>query len=175
MLVAGAFAANPSGPIGPGYVGWVEGHGELVRRGRADGRYADDLIDAAASVITTHFRSANERPAYIVPVPSLRRPALVADLAARLSASLGWPVLDALEHIRLHPPQADMRNSHQQAANLIGAFRVAARLDDEPILLLDDVADSKWTLTVLGDLLQGHGSGSVYPFVLAVTNVSTGE
>jgi 2-oxoglutarate dehydrogenase E1 component len=27
LIVAGAFAANPSGPIGPGYVGWVEGHG----------------------------------------------------------------------------------------------------------------------------------------------------
>jgi ATP-dependent DNA helicase RecQ len=39
------------------------------------------------------------------------------------------------------------------------------------VLLVDDIADSKWTLTVLGDLLQRHGSGKVYTFALAVTNM----
>jgi 2-oxoglutarate dehydrogenase E1 component len=27
LIVNGAFAVTPSGPIGPGYVGWVESHG----------------------------------------------------------------------------------------------------------------------------------------------------
>jgi ATP-dependent DNA helicase RecQ len=37
------------------------------------------------------------------------------------------------------------------------------------VLLVDDTADSKWTLTLVADLLQRPGSGPVYPFVLAVT------
>ena len=65
-----------------------------------------------------------------------------------------------------------MRNSHQQAANILGHFTVSSAFPNEPLLLVDDIADSKWTLTVLGDLLQGYGAGRVYPFVLAVTNTS---
>jgi 2-oxoglutarate dehydrogenase E1 component len=42
LLVDGAFAPNPSGPIGPGYVGWVEptGHGPAPANG-ANGSHAD--------------------------------------------------------------------------------------------------------------------------------------
>jgi hypothetical protein len=34
------------------------------------------------------------------------------------------------------------------------------------------MADSRWTLTVLGDLLQRHGAKTVHPFVIATTNTS---
>jgi len=40
------------------------------------------------------------------------------------------------------------------------------------VLLVDDIADSKWTLTMIGDLLQRNGALVVHPFALAVTNVS---
>jgi ATP-dependent DNA helicase RecQ len=36
-----------------------------------------------------------------------------------------------------------------------------------PVLLVDDVVDSGWTLTLLAVMLQQHGSGLVYPFALA--------
>jgi ATP-dependent DNA helicase RecQ len=65
-----------------------------------------------------------------------------------------------------------MRNSFQQAANVRDRFEVVMSLKGETILLVDDITDSKWTMTVLGDLLQRKGSGSVFPFVLAVTNTS---
>ena len=32
---------------------------------------------------------------------------------------------------------------------------------------MDDVVDSRWTLTVAGHLLRTHGSGLVYPFAFA--------
>jgi len=35
------------------------------------------------------------------------------------------------------------------------------------VLLIDDVVDSRWTLTVAAVLLREHGSGPVYPFALA--------
>ena len=35
------------------------------------------------------------------------------------------------------------------------------------ILLVDDVVDSRWTLTVCGDILMHNGANKVYPFALA--------
>ena len=37
-----------------------------------------------------------------------------------------------------------------------------------PVLLVDDLVDSRWTLTVAGSLLREHGAGPVLPFALAV-------
>jgi ATP-dependent DNA helicase RecQ len=107
-----------------------------------------------------------------VPVPSLRRPTLVEDFAARLAQGLGLPFKGALQHVHLHPSQTEMRNSFQQASNVTSRFSVSTPLNGEAILLIDDIADSKWTMTILGDLLQRHGSGPVCPFALAVTNTS---
>jgi phosphoribosylpyrophosphate synthetase len=39
-----------------------------------------------------------------------------------------------------------------------------------PVLLIDDMVDSKWTLTVAGYLLTTHGSGPVFPLALASTS-----
>jgi ATP-dependent DNA helicase RecQ len=95
----------------------------------------------------------------------------VPDFAERLAQALGLPYAAAIQHIVQHPPQSEMRNSFQQALNVWSKFVVPSKLKGSPVLLVDDIADSKWTLTVIGDLLQRHGSGPVYPFVLAVTNV----
>jgi ATP-dependent DNA helicase RecQ len=36
-----------------------------------------------------------------------------------------------------------------------------------PVLLVDDIVDSGWTMTLAAALLRRHGSGPVYPFALA--------
>jgi ATP-dependent DNA helicase RecQ len=41
------------------------------------------------------------------------------------------------------------------------------RLPVSPVLLLDDVVDSGWTLTMAAVLLRQYGSGPVFPFALA--------
>jgi ATP-dependent DNA helicase RecQ len=33
--------------------------------------------------------------------------------------------------------------------------------------LIDDIVDSRWTLTYAGWLLRHHGAGTVHPFALA--------
>ena len=64
------------------------------------------------------------------------------------------------------------------AAGLTGIFQRLARrvstsfgngptLPPVPVLLVDDMVDSGWTLTLAAVLLQHHGSGPVYPFALA--------
>jgi len=70
-------------------------------------------------------------------------------------------------------PQRDMANSHQQWANVDGAFLIDGSVDDGPVLLVDDVVDSRWTLTVLGSLLRSAGSGPVTPFALASISPGT--
>lgn len=149
-----------------------EGWGALVRHGRTQNRYADELMTASIEALRRHVQSLGEPSLVIVPVPSLRRPMLVPDFARQLADAFGLPYLPALQHVTQHPPQADMRNSYQQAANILNRFEIVAPVKGKAILLVDDVADSKWTLTVLGELLQQKGSGPVYPFVLAVTNIT---
>ena len=79
---------------------------------------------------------------------------------------------NVLRHTQQHSPQSEMHNSFQQAVNLMNRFTVPAPLTGQSILLVDDIADSRWTLTVLGDLLLRHGAGAVHPFVLAATNTA---
>jgi ATP-dependent DNA helicase RecQ len=149
-----------------------EGWGARVREGRERGVYGDDLVEAAANVLRRHWQETGIAVAGVIAVPSLRRPALVPSLAQRLAAALGLPYAAVIRHEAQHPPQREMRNSFQQAVNVRGKFSIAQPLKGKPVLLVDDIADSKWTLTMLGDLLQRNGSGKVYPFALAVTNMS---
>jgi ATP-dependent DNA helicase RecQ len=52
--------------------------------------------------------------------------------------------------------------------NVWDAFEVAdGAVPDGPVLLVDDLADSKWTLTIVARALRAAGSGPALPFVLA--------
>jgi len=63
----------------------------------------------------------------------------------------------------------------QQLARQVGAsFGNSPLLAPVPVLLVDDMVDSGWTLTLAAVLLQHHGSGPVYPFALAKASPSGG-
>ena len=89
------------------------------------------------------------------------------DFAHRLSGALGLPFQDVVRRVRGNAPQKEMENSYQQLRNVYGAFSVPRDLPPGPVLLLDDIHDSGWTLTVVGAALRAAGSGLVYPFTLA--------
>ena len=61
-------------------------------------------------------------------------------------------------------------NSAYRLAGVLNAFEVppAFELPAGPILLVDDLADSRWTLTVTTRALRRAGAESVLPFVLAL-------
>ena len=64
-----------------------------------------------------------------------------------------------------------MANSTQQARNVDGSFVVSVEpLLLGPVLLVDDMVDSRWTLTVAAWLLRSHGSGVVWPLAVASTS-----
>lgn len=151
-----------------GDAGW----GGLVRRGKyEDGRFSDDLVEAMASMI----REWNPQPAptWVTAAPSLRHPELVPDFAARLAASLGLPFRMVLEKTDDRPEQKTMANSTQQARNVDGALGLnGASIPHGAALLIDDMVDSRWTLTIAAWLLLQHGATEVYPAALAQTGHS---
>ena len=100
-------------------------------------------------------------------MPSLNRPELTQGFALRLARRLALSWAPVLRKTRPTPPQKEMQNSVQQVRNLLGAFAVNGAVPRGPVLLVDDVVDSGWTLTLLAVMLQQHGSGPVYPCALA--------
>ena len=144
-----------------GDAGW----GKLVRNGKyQDGRFGDDLVMAACHVIRDLWKP---QIAWVTAIPSLRHPHLVPDLAQRLAQQLGLPFSAVLERVGNAPEQKTMQNSSMQARNVAGSLEIRDGVLPGPVLLVDDILDSGWTLTMAGYLLRAQGSGTVYPFTLA--------
>ena len=61
-----------------------------------------------------------------------------------------------------------MANSTQQARNVDGSLAISREpMPAGPVLLVDDMVDSRWTMTVAAWLLRSNGSGEVWPLALA--------
>ncbi len=148
------------------------GWGDLVRHGKYDtGRFADDLVAASASLIKEW--KPQPRPTWVTCIPSRRHSQLVPDFARRLSQALGLPFHPSMDKVDDRPQQKEMANSAQQARNVDGALvMLAGPLPPGPVLLVDDMLDSGWTLTVASYLLCSSGHGPVFPFALAKTTSS---
>lgn len=141
------------------------GWGELVQRGKyQEGRFDDELVTASVKLIERW--NPSPAPTWLTAVPSHRVNGVVVDFARRLADALGIDFVETVERVRDNSEQKMMHNSYQQARNVRDAFRVQAVRSD-PVLLIDDIVDSRWTLTVIGNLLMQAGSGAVYPFALA--------
>ena len=80
------------------------------------------------------------------------------------------PFRAVIEKSRETEPQKHMENRFHQCHNLDGAFVIPDGADvDGPVLLVDDVVDSAWTLTLAAALLKQAGADAVFPFALATT------
>ena len=145
------------------------GWGRLVRTGKQqDGRFDDRLVAAARDLIRDRWQP-DLGPEWVTFVPSLRRPELVPDFASRLAQSLGLACADVVVKVRHTEPQKTMQNSQQQYRNIWDAFEIRGEVPSGPVLLVDDMVDSRWTLTVVGSVLRQAGSGPVLPLALADT------
>jgi len=148
-----------------GDAGW----GQSVRDGKyRDGFFADDLVTACESII----RDWNPQPApvWVTCIPSLRHPQLVPNFAQQLAVKLGLRFFDVFMKSDDRPEQKTMANSIQQARNIDGALALRTRaIPCGSVLLIDDMVDSRWTMTVASWLLRSNGSGEVFPLALALT------
>ena len=141
------------------------GWGTLVAEEKTAGAYSDELVLALADLISK--RSFDPAVEWVTCVPSLRHPGLVPDVAARVAARLRLPFVLAVGKARETPPQKEMNNSAQQYANVQDAFSIVGPVRPAPVLLIDDIVDSGWTLTAIAALLRQTGSGPVHPMLLA--------
>ena len=151
-----------------GDAGW----GHLVEEGKKRGHFNDELVAAMTEMIEQRWQP-NPKPQWVTCVPSLNHPDLVPNFANRLAIRLGLPFLEVIRKVRVNEPQKYQQNRFHQCRNLDGVFEITENLKDSPVLLVDDVIDSGWTVTVLAALLLKSGSGAVYP--LALGSASTGD
>ena len=147
---------------------WADdGWGDLVRQGKyVDDRFSDSLVDACISLVR-QWRP-DPFPEWVTAVPSYRHPDLVPDFARRLATALGLPYRVTMVKIEDRPEQKTMENSDKQARNILGSVTVdETAILKSPVLLVDDIVDSRWTFTILTWELRRRGCDAVWPLALA--------
>ncbi len=121
------------------------------------------LVDQVAALIEKW--DPEVPPAWVTAVPNSGETDRTSDFAARLAERIGLPFAPAVVRVAQRPPQSEMYNSAQQLANVRGAFEVREPLPG-PVLLLDDLVSSRWTMTAVGHLLRTAGVEAVLPVAL---------
>ncbi|KAA9393486.1 ATP-dependent DNA helicase RecQ [Kocuria coralli] len=113
------------------------------------------------------------RPEGIISMPSVARPRLVRSLAAGLASAGHLPYLGELGLAPDHPGGGGGNGAYQLAAvweKFVVTPQLREAMEDlagAPVLLIDDLVDSRWSLTVAARELRLAGLGPVLPFVLA--------
>ena len=134
---------------------------------QVDHRFSDEVVGFALEMISEW--KMPEKPTWVTCVPSTKSGDLVPDVARRIAEKLGIPFLPVVSKVRATKAQKGMENSAHQGANVSGAFKLVGDLPAGPVFLVDDLVDSRWTLTEVGKILRQSGSGIVYPLTLAST------
>jgi ATP-dependent DNA helicase RecQ len=145
-----------------------------VRRSVSDVPPDEALIKACARVLASW--DWKERPGAVVAMPSRRRPQLVTGLAQGLAGLGRLPYLGEMSLQHGGPTGQPGGNSAFRLAAVWDRIVVGPQLRERlaeagsaPVLLVDDLADSRWTMTVAGRELRRAGAGAVLPFALALT------
>lgn len=149
-----------------GDAGW----GRVVAEDKHNGHFRDELVDAATEMIRDRW-CPEPAPRWVTCIPSRTHPTLVPDFAERLANQLGLPFVPVVTKTKDNEPQKLQQNRFYQCRNLDGAFAVDEAISAEPVLLVDDVVDSAWTLTVVAALLRRSGAGLVWPLALTTSSM----
>ncbi len=147
-----------------GDAGW----GYMVAEDKPAGWFRDELVRAMIEMILKRWKPA-PAPVWVTCVPSLAHPELVPDFARRVAAGLGIPFVAVVSKVRKNQPQKLQQNRFHQCANLDGVFRIERSVRSGPVLLIDDIVDSVWTMTIVAALLRQSGVAAVWPVALATT------
>ena len=138
-----------------------------IERGLAAGRLGDEIAVALADIV----RGAGVQAGWVTAIPSARLAGgVLARLAEQIAAELGVPHAALVERTGDRPPQRDMANAVQQAANVRGAFRITGTPPPGACLLIDDRRLSGWTMAMVGGQLRRQGAEAVVPLALATLN-----
>jgi ATP-dependent DNA helicase RecQ len=148
-----AFADDPA---------WREVVAELAG---PDAEPTADLKDALVQVLVRWRKDWSERPVAVVAMPSRSRPRRVRGMAEHLAEIGRLPLIEPLV-AEGAPPAQDVASA-VRVGEVLARLRLdpAVALPDGPVLLVDDVSRTRWTLTVAAALLRAAGVPGVLPVV----------
>ncbi|WP_299447343.1 RecQ family ATP-dependent DNA helicase [uncultured Phycicoccus sp.] len=150
-------------------LGWGQRLREVLRE---DAPATPELLRACVPVLAEWGWA--QRPVGVVAMPSRGRPQLVGSLATGLAEIGRLRFLGSLDLAHGGPTGEMGGNSAYRLAGvwerLVVGPELAAALATTPgpVLLVDDVVSTRWSLTVAGRALRLAGAPAVLPFALAV-------
>ncbi|WP_421743518.1 DEAD/DEAH box helicase [Cellulomonas sp.] len=148
-------------------LGWGTALREIFAAGAADAPVTRAMLDGCVRVLAQW--GWDERPVAVVALPSRRRPLLVDSLARGIAEIGRLPYAGAVAPRDGGPSGEPGGNSAFRLAGVWGRFDASAlELPTGPVLLVDDLVDSRWTMTVAARELRRAGAPAVLPFALAL-------
>ncbi|WP_405528615.1 RecQ family ATP-dependent DNA helicase [Streptomyces avidinii] len=166
-------------------IGWGNRLRPMLAPQAPDQPIPDDVAQAVVAVLADWARGpggwasgapdAPARPVGVVALPSRSHPQLIGSLAARIAEVGRMPLLGTVAYTDQAPEFGSVSsNSAQRVRGLHQSLTVPPALAEAlaqaagPVLLVDDRAESGWTLAVTARLLRRAGAKEVFPLVLAL-------
>jgi ATP-dependent DNA helicase RecQ len=146
------------------------GWGARLRRilDEPDAEVSDDIVRAAVDVLAAW--DWDERPTAVMGLDSMTHPRLIGSLTERLAELGRLTNLGVLSYTPQHRP-VDAANSAYRVAGLNDSWErpdsAVIGAVSGPVLLVDDLIDTGWTLTMAARMLRQAGADAVLPFALA--------
>jgi ATP-dependent DNA helicase RecQ len=152
-------------------LGWGGPLRALFAQGVPDAPVSRELLDGCIRALRDW--PWETRPTGVVAMSSRSRPQFVASLASALSSIGKLEFLGTLDRDGGVPRGDGATNSAYRLSGVWDTFTVGPELGaalqshQGPVLLVDDLVDSRWTMTVAGRELRRAGASAVLPFALA--------
>ncbi|MEU6658572.1 RecQ family ATP-dependent DNA helicase [Streptomyces sp. NPDC046821] len=166
-------------------IGWGNRLRPMLAPQAPDGPVPDDVAKAVVEVLADWAKGpggwapgaadAQPRPVGVVTMASTSKPRLIQSLGARIAEVGRLPFLGSIEYAAgADAARVPRSNSAQRLRALDGALVVPPQLAsalaaaEGPVLLVDDLTETGWTLAMAARLLRRAGAKGVLPLVLAV-------
>ncbi|HZM84864.1 MAG TPA: DEAD/DEAH box helicase [Candidatus Limnocylindrales bacterium] len=159
-------------------LGWGARLRELLASGSPDGGAPAELLGAVVNVLR-QWASGDDRwarrPTGVVAIGSFTRPVLIGSVAEHIARVGRLPLLGTIGTAAPMSESARANSAHR-VRGLHGSFTMTPGLlaglasCEGPVLLVDDLVDSGWTMAIAARELVAAGAPAVLPFALATTN-----
>ncbi|AJT42117.1 RecQ family ATP-dependent DNA helicase [Psychromicrobium lacuslunae] len=155
-------------------LGWGGPLREIFAEGAPDQPLSQEMLNACVQLLKDWSQSGWSgagRPAAVVVIPSRSKPHLVSSLGQGIAHIGQLPYAGELSLGHGGPTGARGGNSAYRLAGvwerLVVSPELTAQISGKTVLLIDDLVDSRWTLTVAARALRQAGATAVLPMVLA--------
>lgn len=133
-----------------------------------DAEVPEDVVTAAVDVLAAW--DWQTRPTAVLGLDSLTHPRLIGSLVGRLSQLGRLTDLGVLRYSPQHRPVTAVNSAYRVAA-LRGCWETPDLGGvTGPVLLVDDLTDTGWTMTMAARVVRAAGADEVLPFAIAAVS-----